>query len=236
MSKIPPSSTPDALAGKPPEAAGGQPRNRRLPAHERCGQILDAALHEFSERGFGAARMDDIAARAGLSKGGLYAHFESKDAVFQALMQRMLMPNLLFEDQPPGQPSLAQAAPPAQALAALVDAFLDRAYARLEDDGFIRTLHLLIAEGPRVPEALEDWRLEHLGLLRGQQEAIRQAVDAGVLRDSALTDMVQLIHAPILFAAVLKMLQDDEHVRLVMPRLRAAHRRLLLELLPPARG
>ena len=112
MSKIPPSSTPDALAGKPPEAAGGQPRNRRLPAHERRGQILDAALHEFSERGFGAARMDDIAARAGLSKGGLYAHFESKDAVFRALMQRMLMPNLLFEDQPPGQPPLAQAAPP----------------------------------------------------------------------------------------------------------------------------
>ncbi|MHA3902080.1 TetR/AcrR family transcriptional regulator [Castellaniella sp. WN] len=211
-------------------AAGRKPRNRRLPAHERRDQILDAALHEFSERGFGAARMDDIAARAGLSKGGLYAHFESKDAVFQALMQRMLLPDLLFGGRPPP----ADARPPGAALAALVDDFLDRAYARLEDGRFIRTLRLLIAEGPRAPEVIEGWREDHLRLLQGQQAMMRRAVEGGALRDSALTDMVHLIHAPILLAAVLRMLQDDEHARVVLPRLRAAHRRLLLEqLLPP---
>lgn len=237
MPKMP--STPPHAAGQPqpqpqpPGAARRTPRNRRLPAHERRDQILDAALHEFSERGFGAARMDDIAARAGLSKGGLYAHFESKSVVFQALMQRMLLPNLLFDERPPARPSLADARPAGTALAALVDGFLENAYARLEDDRFIRTLHLLIAEGPRVPEVIEDWRADHLRLLQGQQAMIRRAVEGGVLRDSALTDMVQLIHAPILLAAVLMMLQDDEHVRGVVPRLRAAHRRLLLELLPP---
>ncbi len=210
-------------AGQPSGAARRTPRNRRLPAHERRDQILDAALHEFSERGFGAARMDDIAARAGLSKGGLYAHFDSKSAVFQALMRRMLLPNLLFDVRPPAQPSLA----------ALVDGFLENAYARLEDDRFIRTLHLLIAEGPRVRQAIEDWRADHLRLLHTQQAMVRRAVEGGALRDSALTDMVQLIHAPILLAAVLRMLQSDEHVHDVMPRLRAAHRRLLLELLTP---
>ncbi|WP_276809233.1 TetR/AcrR family transcriptional regulator [Castellaniella defragrans] len=231
MPNTPPSNPP--AAGQPPGAApppaGRQPRNRRLPAHERRDQILDAALHEFSERGFGAARMDDIAARAGLSKGGLYAHFESKDAVFQALMQRMLLPDLLFGERPPS----ADAQSPQVALAALVDGFLDRAYARLEDDRFIRTLHLLIAEGARVPEVIGGWRDNHLRLLQSQQALMRRAVESGALRDSALTDMVQLIHAPVLLGAVLRMLQDDEHVRAVLPRLRAAHRRLLFEQLLP---
>ncbi|WP_323023521.1 helix-turn-helix domain-containing protein [Castellaniella sp.] len=219
-------------AGPPPAAPGRKPQNRRLPAHERRDQILDAALHEFSERGFGAARMDDIAARAGLSKGGLYAHFESKDAVFQALMQRMLLPDLLFGERPPSEDARSPQSPQA-ALEALVDGFLDRAYERLGDGRFIRTLHLLIAEGPRVPEVLGGWRDNHLRLLQSQQAMMRRAVEGGALRDSALTDMVQLIHAPILLAAVLRMLQDDTHVSAVLPRLRAAHRRLLLEQLPP---
>ena len=53
----------------------------------RVGQILDAALQEFSAAGYAGARMDDIAARAGLSKGGLYAHFASKEEVFEALLR-----------------------------------------------------------------------------------------------------------------------------------------------------
>ncbi len=68
-----------------------QPRRRlRLAPAQRVPQILDAALQEFSRRGFTAARMDDIAQRCGLSKGGLYAHFDSKDAIFKALLDRTL--------------------------------------------------------------------------------------------------------------------------------------------------
>ena len=58
----------------------------------RVGQILDAALQEFSAAGYTGARMDDIALRAGLSKGGLYAHFASKEEVFEALLARYLCP------------------------------------------------------------------------------------------------------------------------------------------------
>lgn len=177
--------------------------------------------------------MDDIAARAGLSKGGLYAHFESKSAVFQALMRRMLLPDMLLDARPPDGSLSAGMPSRAKALEIMVDDFLERTYARLEDERFTRTLHLLIAEGPRVPAAIEGWRADHLRLLRGQQDAVRRAVETGAVRDSALTDMVQLIHAPILLAAVLGMLQDGEYVRSVVPRLRAAHRRLLLDLLLP---
>ncbi|CAM5778321.1 TetR/AcrR family transcriptional regulator [Castellaniella caeni] len=224
---------PASSAGPSPAKAARQPRNRRLPAQERRDQILDAALHEFSRSGFGAARMDDIAERAGLSKGGLYAHFGSKETLFQALMQRMLLPDLLFEERPL-HPPMAQGQPRARVdLAARVDDFLERAYGRLEDERFIRTLHLLLAEGPRAPGALDEWRASHLQLLRTQQLFVSEAVESGLLRDSALTDMVQLVHAPILLAALLKMLQADAHARATIPRLRAAHRRLLLTLLPP---
>lgn len=54
---------------------------------ERKQQILAAAMPVFARQGFSGARMDDIAAEAGLSKGALYWYFESKDAIIDALME-----------------------------------------------------------------------------------------------------------------------------------------------------
>jgi len=51
----------------------------------RRAQILEAALHCFGEKGYHAARIDDIAHRAGLSKGAVYWQFDSKDEIFLAL-------------------------------------------------------------------------------------------------------------------------------------------------------
>ena len=79
-------NAPDSLRSVKDET----PARQRLAPEVRVQQILDAALVEFAERGFTAARMDDIAARCGLSKGGLYAHFDSKDAIFKALLDRSL--------------------------------------------------------------------------------------------------------------------------------------------------
>jgi AcrR family transcriptional regulator len=62
-------------------------RTRRPEA--RPDEILDAALATFSEVGFAAARIEDIAARAGLSKGALYLYFESKEALLKALVRRL---------------------------------------------------------------------------------------------------------------------------------------------------
>ncbi len=53
---------------------------------ERRRQILDAARRSFIERGFERSRVDDIAAGAGLSKGGVYFHFSSKREIFDALL------------------------------------------------------------------------------------------------------------------------------------------------------
>jgi AcrR family transcriptional regulator len=57
---------------------------------ERREQILYAAEKVFSRLGFNKARMDDIAAESSLSKGALYWYYKSKDAIIQALLDRIL--------------------------------------------------------------------------------------------------------------------------------------------------
>lgn len=51
---------------------------------------MDAALAVFAERGYAATRMEDIARRAGVTKGTIYLYFESKDAVFRSLVQESI--------------------------------------------------------------------------------------------------------------------------------------------------
>lgn len=81
-------------------------------ADARPDEILEAALQEFVERGFEAARMEDIARRAGLSKAGVYLYFESKDALLKALIESRMTP-LIQEALSSG---MANAADPKMAL------------------------------------------------------------------------------------------------------------------------
>lgn len=55
---------------------------------ERAEQILTAARERFLEKGYFATRMDEIAREAGLSKGGIYFHFDSKKDIFRSLVER----------------------------------------------------------------------------------------------------------------------------------------------------
>ena len=71
-------------------ASAVQPRWRRLP-EERPAQILDAALDVFAERGLGAARLEDIAKRAGLSKGTIYLYFPNKEALFREVIRQTVV-------------------------------------------------------------------------------------------------------------------------------------------------
>ena len=60
----------------------------------RPGEIVEAALALFSEKGFAATRLDEIAARAGVSKGALYLYFATKEDLFQAVVTRAVAPDL----------------------------------------------------------------------------------------------------------------------------------------------
>lgn len=76
---------------EPPAGAGATDKVRwRRRKEARPQEILDAALSVFAEKGFAATRLDEVATRAGVSKGTIYLYFESKEAVFKALVQEKL--------------------------------------------------------------------------------------------------------------------------------------------------
>ena len=68
-------------------------KQRRAPA-ERPKEILEAALALFVEKGFAATRLDDVAARAGLSKAAIYLYFEDKIALFQGVVRQAIGSNI----------------------------------------------------------------------------------------------------------------------------------------------
>lgn len=125
-------------------------------------EILDAALLEFSEKGYAATRMDDIAQRAGLSKGGLYAHYDSKDAIFEALLNRMLRRTDWSE-----MPRLAAGASTREVAQWVVE----RLHAALLNPTTVANLRLLVAESERVPHLMRLWESNvvqpHMEMIEG---------------------------------------------------------------------
>src|SRR6516225_9695552 len=81
---------------RPVRAHRGRPalRNevRKARSAARREAVLSAALDEFSSRGFEAARLDDVARRAGVAKGTIYLYFRDKESLFQELIRTMLTP------------------------------------------------------------------------------------------------------------------------------------------------
>jgi AcrR family transcriptional regulator len=71
----------------------GSPKWRRR-AEARPGEIVQAAFDVFAEKGFAAAKLDEIAARAGISKGALYLYFETKEDIFRAVVREAVVPNI----------------------------------------------------------------------------------------------------------------------------------------------
>ena len=73
------------------------PRRRRKDA--RPSELTAAALELFVERGFATTRLEDVAARAGVSKGTLYLYFDSKEALFKAVIEEGIVPTLVAAEQ-----------------------------------------------------------------------------------------------------------------------------------------
>jgi AcrR family transcriptional regulator len=65
----------------------------------RPSELLNAALDLFIERGFNATRLDDIAQRAGVSKGTLYLYFANKEELFKTVIRKGMVPYLQRAEQ-----------------------------------------------------------------------------------------------------------------------------------------
>lgn len=79
-----------ARAQRPPP----RDRTRLRRSEARPGELVEAALALFSERGFAATRLEDVAARAGVSKGTVYLYFDSKEQLFEAVVRQAMSPNI----------------------------------------------------------------------------------------------------------------------------------------------
>ncbi|MGI8766687.1 MAG: TetR/AcrR family transcriptional regulator [Gemmatimonadaceae bacterium] len=77
-----------------------EPRWRRLP-EERPHQILQAALEVFDEHGLAGARLEDIAKRAGVSKGTIYLYFPNKEELFREMVRSTVVEAIVAGEQIP---------------------------------------------------------------------------------------------------------------------------------------
>ena len=68
-----------------------KPRWRRRKS-ARPEEILQAALEVFTDRGFAATKLEDVARRAGVTKGTIYLYYENKEALFKALVRETIVP------------------------------------------------------------------------------------------------------------------------------------------------
>jgi len=197
-------------------------RRQRLSAQTRIEKILAAAQQEFIDKGYTATRMDDIAQRSGLSKGGLYAHFQSKDAVFEALMRRVLVvPD--FSTLPDfEQESKAES---------VAEWLVDQLYATLLQEQTISMFRLLIAEAERIPHVIEKWYEE---VVEAHLKMLQSVLSKVILRlggsSKVLIDEPWLTFAPVIHVMIMQMLLSRASVRSVA-EYRAGHIALLTELL-----
>lgn len=177
--------------GRPPRTPQESEAKRRA--------ILDAALVEFAAHGFAAARLDDVARRAGIAKGTLYLYFADKEALFEALVRgaiRPLLDNLRNAAALPDVPTL-------QVLRLL---FLTFAREVLGSDRKL-LLRLLITEGARFPRLVRFYHAEiitpGLALMRG---LMTRAAAKGEIASDAPARFPQLVMAPLLLVVVWDML------------------------------
>jgi AcrR family transcriptional regulator len=126
-----------------------EPRWRRRKT-DRPEEITAAALAVFAERGFAAARLEDIAARAGLSKAALYLYFKTKTDLFRAVAQDRARPNLAAAE--------AMAARTDAPFALIAPALLGQMAVVLERSELRGVVKMVIGESRNFPELAQVWR------------------------------------------------------------------------------
>jgi AcrR family transcriptional regulator len=75
------------------ESIGRGPRWQRR-KESRPAEILASALQEFVEKGYTATRLEDVARRAGVTKGTMYLYFDNKEALFKEMIRHYLLPGI----------------------------------------------------------------------------------------------------------------------------------------------
>lgn len=166
------------------------PKFRRR-AEARPDEVLDAALDLFIEKGFAATRVEDIAKRAGISKGGVYLYFPSKEQILEGIVRRAIVPiadhALGFIKDYEGDPRL------------VITMIMKLVATRLSEPKMVAVPKLIMHEVTGFPELAEMYRREVLDkVLPVIEGLLRKGIDQGYLRqvDPELT--IRSIIGPVL--------------------------------------
>lgn len=187
--------------------------------------LLDAALHVFSRVGFAAAKMDDVAEEANVSKGTVYLYFDSKEHLFEEMVKATMAPMLSQVASNFSNPNLS-------ATERLIG-HLKFFYTKILDSDRRQVMRLIMAEGPKFPHLAEFYHANVLS--RGQaliSAIIQQGVDSGEFRKMKGHGLAQNIAAGALVAGIWKMVFDkfqpldldayfETHVDLILNGLKA---------------
>ena len=192
---------------------------RFVKAAARRDAILDAALDEFSARGFAAARLDDVAKRAGVAKGTIYLHFKDKESLFQELIRSKMVPVVGTLEA-----TFAADLPLHMVVDKAIDVFVHEVYGSHRKD----LIRLIISEGPRFPVLAEFYYRQVLSrILKSVRGLLRRALERGELADDTLIRFPQLVGAPGIIAIIWSGLFERFEPLNVRAMMRAHFHRLL---------
>jgi len=161
--------------------------------------LVDAALSVFSRVGFAAAKMDDVAEEAGVSKGTVYLYFDSKEKLFEGMVKAKMSP-VLNE----GAAILAQQ--PQLTATDRLKAHLKFFYNKVLNSDRRQIMRLIMAEGPNFPHLAEFYYANVLSRGKAMVNAILdQGIQSGEFRDISRTGLAQNIVAGALVASIWKL-------------------------------
>ena len=157
----------------------------------RAPEILDAALGCFAQKGFAATRLDDIAARAGITKGTIYLYFDSKQALFEALARQSIGQQL-------DAVKIQLAAFTGSSTDLLRLVLTTMGHFAMTSDRVVLP-RLVLAEATNFPQLAEFWRREiierGLGIF---SSIIQRGIEAGEFRKLEPQHAARLCVAPML--------------------------------------
>jgi len=175
---------------------------RRQQKLHRQEAILSAAFEVFAANGFEAARLDEVAQRAGVAKGTIYLYFRDKEELFQAMVRNLIPKRLdvLVQDL---------SGPPE----AMVHALLDQVYANVVRNPRVKAIvRMLVAESGRFPQLAEIYFREIVGPgVKAMRLALKKGMAGGDFERSELLRFPQIVVAPALLAIMWQSLFGERH-------------------------
>jgi len=171
-------------------------RRRARRKEDRPAEIIAAALHLFSERGFAATKLEDVATAAGIGKGTIYLYFPTKEDLFRAVVRQAVLPNL--------DAVAAMAADPDLRASDILRAMAER-FLQLLDTDLTAIPKLVLAESGNFPALArfyaEEVVYKGMALIRA---VLARGIERGEFRPVDLDGALPLFSAPLLLLALWK--------------------------------